>query len=222
VALDAKEAKPAQLRAGSPVGSMLPPTPLNHYRTPSISSSASHTSKSGPAAARKVTNKRSHIENSLEASASKNTKLLELAKGSYDLKTASLAAKRQKMELKAEQEREGQRFAAEERALMIKERMQEKEFEHRERMMKYELELAQLKGQASGTTPQPALGGTAFPLAGSGSFGHSAQVGIYTTPDNSTTYDNFTFPPQHSSATPSPDSEAWGPMSTHGLGPSIL
>jgi len=70
------------------------------------------------------------------------TNLLELAKGSYNLKTASIAAKRQKMELKAEQEREGQRYAAEERALVIKEQMQEKEFEHQERMMKYKLELA--------------------------------------------------------------------------------
>jgi hypothetical protein len=33
------------------------------------------------------------------------------------------------MELKAEQEHEGQRYAAEERTLVIKGRMQEKEFE---------------------------------------------------------------------------------------------
>jgi hypothetical protein len=154
----------------------------------------------------------------LESSLSENAKLLELAKGSYNLKTASIAAKRQKMELKVEQEREGQRYAAEERALVIKERMQEKEFEHQECMMKYELELAQLKGQASqvpDTIHQSALGSNAFSPA-SGSFGHDTQAaGIYATPSNST-FDNFTFPAQCSSVTPSPGSEAWGSISSHG------
>ena len=83
------------------------------------------------------------------SSVNEHAKLLELARGSYEFKTTTLAAKRQKMELKAEQERDGQRLAAKERSLMIKERMQEKElqhrdkeFQHRERMIKYELELA--------------------------------------------------------------------------------
>jgi hypothetical protein len=149
----------------------------------------------------------------LEASVSENAKLLELARGSYDFKTASIAAKRQKMELKAEQEREGQRYAAEERALVIKERMQEKEFEHRERMMKYELELARLKGQAP-TSPLPALSSASL-SPGSVGFGHTTQAGIYTTPDNlNSTFDNFTFPAQRSSITPSPNSEAWSLGST--------
>jgi hypothetical protein len=145
----------------------------------------------------------------LESSLGENTKLLELAKGSYNLKTASIAAKRQKMELKAEQEREGQRYASKERALVIKERMQEKEFEHREHMMKYELELARLKGQASqvpDTIHQSALSSNTFSPV-SGSFGHDMQaVGIYATPSNST-FDNFTFPAQRSSVTPSPGSD---------------
>ena len=66
----------------------------------------------------------------MEASVNENTKLLELARGSYKFKTANITAKHHKMELKAEQEQEGQQYAAEERALMVKERMQEKEFEH--------------------------------------------------------------------------------------------
>ncbi|KAH9057472.1 hypothetical protein EDB87DRAFT_1686212 [Lactarius vividus] len=70
-----------------------------------ISSSASQSLKSGPATTRKVSGKRSRIENSLEASATKNAKLLELAKGSYNFKTANIAAKCQKMVLRAEQER---------------------------------------------------------------------------------------------------------------------
>jgi hypothetical protein len=213
--LDAKEDEAMQPRAGSPVAFEPPPTPLNHCRTPSISSSASQSSKTGLATARKVSSKRSRVETSLEASVSENAKLLELAKGSYDFKTATIAAKRQKMELRAKQECEGQRYAAEERALMIKERMQEKEFEHRERMIKYELELARLKGQVPGTTPpQPALSSTAF-SPGSSIFGQTTQADIYTTPD-SNTFDNFTFPSQRSSLTLSPNSDMWGSLSCHG------
>jgi hypothetical protein len=217
----AKEDEPTQprARAHSPVAFEPPPTPLIHHRTPSISSSASHNSKAGPATARKVSSKRSRVENSLEASAIENNKLLELAKGSYDLKTASLAAKRQKMELRAKQESEGLRYAAEERVLAIKERMQEKEFEHQERMIKYELELARLRGQAPGTTPsQPALGGGAF-SPGSNIFGQPSQADLYTTPDN-TNFNNFTFPSQHSSVTPSPNSDVWGSVS--GSAPSLV
>jgi hypothetical protein len=212
--LGAKEDEPTQPRARthSPVAFEPPLTPLNHYRTPSISSSASHNSKAGPATARKVSSKRSCVENSLEASAIENNKLLELAKGSYDLKTASLAAKRQKMELRAKQESEGLRYAAEEQVLAIKERMQEKEFKHQEQMIKYELELARLRGQAPGTTPsQPALGGGVF-SPGSNIFGQTSQADLYLTPD-STTFNNFTFPSKHSSVTPSPNSDMWGSVS---------
>ena len=130
-------------------------------------------------------------------SASEHTKLLELAKGSYDFKSATIAAKRKKMELKAEQERQGQQYAAEERALVIKERMQEKEFEHRERMIKFELELARLKAHAAPAPPpsQPSLGSAIF----------SPESGL--TPGNfsstTTNFDNFSFPAQ------TPDSGAW-------------
>ncbi|KAH9050801.1 hypothetical protein EDB87DRAFT_1696414 [Lactarius vividus] len=95
-----------------------------------ISSLASQSLKSGPVTTRKVSGKHSHIKNSLEASATKNAKLLELAKGSYNFKTANITTKHQKMMLRAEQECESQWYAAEERALMIKERMQDKEFKH--------------------------------------------------------------------------------------------
>jgi hypothetical protein len=47
----------------------------------------------------------------MEASVTENAKLLELARGSYKFKAANVAAKRQKMELKAEQEWEGQQYA---------------------------------------------------------------------------------------------------------------
>jgi hypothetical protein len=169
---------------------------LHHYRTPSLSSS-SHSPKSGaPATARKASNKRTRVENSLDASVSENTKLLELAKGSYEFKTANLEAKRQKMELKAEQEREGQRYAAEERALSIKERMKDKEFEHRERMMKYELELARLKAPPPSA---PTLGSAMYspPVSrlSQGNFGHST---VYPTEEGSSTLEGFPFSTQHS------------------------
>lgn len=137
---DITENEPTQPCVGTPVSQK--PLPFNHIRTPSILSSVSQSSRSGPGTARKFSNKCLHMETSLETSVSENMKLLDLAKGSYDLKTASLAAKRQKMELKAKQECEGLHYAAEERTLMIKECMQEKEFEHRECMIRYELELA--------------------------------------------------------------------------------
>ncbi|KAH9061318.1 hypothetical protein EDB87DRAFT_1682746 [Lactarius vividus] len=207
--LGATESDPAQLvRASSPV--VPKPFPIDHCRTPSVSSSASQSLKSGPATTRKVSGKRSRIENSLEASATENAKLLELAKGSYDFKTANIAAKRQKMVLRAEQERKSQRYAAEERALVIKERMQDKEFKHREWVLKYELELARLKAQQAQQGAVPPLGTTTFPL-GPGGFRNTRDA--YTTPDN---FSNFTFPAQPSTATQSPDSDAWGPVSSHG------
>jgi hypothetical protein len=66
---------------------------------------------------------------------------------------------------------------------MIKERMQEKEFEHREQMMKYELKLAQLKAQVP-TSPQhaaqqPLSSDTLSP--GSGGFGHNSSGHIHNT-----------------------------------------
>ncbi|KAH9011860.1 hypothetical protein EDB84DRAFT_1444962 [Lactarius hengduanensis] len=103
---------------------------LMHHRTPSVASSADQSSKSAGPARKGSSGKRTRIESSLEVSVSKHTKLLELARGSYKLKTTTLVVKHQKMELKAEQERDGQRYAAEERALVIKERMWEKEIEH--------------------------------------------------------------------------------------------
>ncbi|KAH9074350.1 hypothetical protein EDB83DRAFT_2516142 [Lactarius deliciosus] len=200
----------AQLaHASSPVDPK--PFLVNHCWTPSVSSSADQSSKSGPATGRKVSSKHSRIENSLEASASENAKLLELAKGSYDFKTAHIATKRQKMVLRAEHEREAQWYAAEERALLIKERMQDKKLSSQEQVLKYELELARLRIQQvqHGIIPPPALGSATFPL-GSGGLGNT-QVGVYT-PDN---FNDFAFPPQPLTVAQSPDSEAWGPISSH-------
>ncbi|KAH9048859.1 hypothetical protein EDB84DRAFT_1556532 [Lactarius hengduanensis] len=212
----ATETEPTQLvRACSPVQAIPIPFPLNHCWTPSVSSSAGQSSKSGPATARKVSNKRSRIKNLLEASVVENTKLLELAKVSYDFKTANIAVKHQKMVLKAEKEREAQWYAAEERALLIQERMQDKKFECQERVLKYELKLARLGAQQvpgqQGTVSPPALGSTVFP-PGSGGFGNT-QEGVYTTPES---FNNFMFPVQPLTATQSPDSDTWGPISSHG------
>jgi hypothetical protein len=172
----------------------------------------------------------------MEASVNENAKLLELARGSYEFKKANVAAKRQKMELKAEQEREGQRFAAEERALVIKERMQEKEFEHRERMIKYELELTRLKAtggavvSSSGRLQATFQGGAQvgdaiFPsesgLTQGTSFGHTTQAGIYPTSEGSTFDGHFPFSTQPSSVSQSPNSEAWGLIPGH-KSPSLL
>ncbi|KAH9074317.1 hypothetical protein EDB83DRAFT_2516085 [Lactarius deliciosus] len=172
------------------------PHPFDHHRTPSVSSSAGQSSRSTGPGRKGSSSKRTRVENSLEASVSEHGKLFELARGSYEFKTATIAAKRQKMELKAKQECEGQRYAAEEKALAAKERMRDKElkhqreeFEHQERMMKYRLELARLGIRSP---PQPALGGgTSFSPA-SGSFGQAAQSDVYPIPD--TNFDNFSFP----------------------------
>ncbi|KAH9025265.1 hypothetical protein EDB83DRAFT_2526982 [Lactarius deliciosus] len=210
--LGATENDPAQLvRASSPVQVVPKPFPSDHCRTPSVSSSAGQSLKNGPATARKVSSKRSRIESSLEASVIENNKLLELAKGSYEFKTANIAAKRQKMVLKAEQERDAQRYAAEERNLLIQERMQDKKFESQERVLKYELELARLQAQQAQQGAVPPLGSTAFP-PGPGGFGNT-RADIYTTPDS---FSDFTFPSQPLTATQSPDSEVWGAVSSHG------
>ncbi|KAH9011790.1 hypothetical protein EDB84DRAFT_1444980 [Lactarius hengduanensis] len=188
--LGATEDEPVQLvhATSSPV--VLKPFPSNHCWTPSVSSSASQSSKSGPVTARKVSNKHSRIENSLEVLVVENTKLLELVKGSYNFKTANITAKRQKMVLKAEQECEAQWYAAkeralliQERALLIQERTQDKKFEYQEQVMKYKFKLAQLRAQQAqqGIVPPPALGSTAFPLgSANGSFGN-AQADIHKT-----------------------------------------
>jgi hypothetical protein len=176
----------------------------------------------------------------MEASVTENAKLLELARGSYEFKAANVAAKRQKMELKAEQEREGQRYAAEERALVIKERMQEKEFEHRERMIKYELELTRLKATGSAAVSSSGrlqatfqggaqvggaqvsgaqVGDAIFPselgLTQGTSFGHTTQAGIYPTSEGSTFGGHFQFSTQPSSVSQSPNSEVWGLIPGH-------
>jgi hypothetical protein len=171
----------------------------------------------------------------MEASVTENAKLLELARGSYEFKAANVAAKRQKMELKAEQEQEGQRYAAEERALVIKERMQEKEFEHRERMIKYELELTRLKATGSAAVSSSGwlqatfqggaqvsgaqVGDAIFPselgLTQGTSFGHTTQAGIYPTSEGSTFGGHFQFSTQPLSVSQSPNSEVWGLILGH-------
>jgi hypothetical protein len=156
----------------------------------------------------------------LEASISENTKLLELARGSYEFKTASVGLKHQKMELKAEQEREGQRYAAEERTLAIKERMQDKEFEHRERMIKYALELARLKATSTSVPPLSQPPASAFQVGArvgdaifcpEPGFARTTQAGIYPTPEGST-FGSFSFSSNPSSVGQSSVSEVWGPI----------
>ncbi|KAH9008031.1 hypothetical protein EDB83DRAFT_2532235 [Lactarius deliciosus] len=101
------------------------PHPFDHYRMPSVSSSAGQSLRSTGPGRKGSSSKHTRVENSLEASVSEHGKLLELelARGSYKFKTATITAKRQKMELKAKQECEGQWYAAEEKALAAKEWM---------------------------------------------------------------------------------------------------
>ena len=105
-----------------------------HSRTPSGSNSLSRGSMTGNS--RKTSGKRSHVESSLESASSDQSNLADLAKGSHLYRMAHLDVKRKKMEL-----------AAEERALVLKQQMREKEYAHAERMVKYKLELTRLKAQ---------------------------------------------------------------------------
>ena len=153
---------------------------------------------------RRTSTKRIHADNSLE-SVSDQTHLVEIARGSYEFKTANLEAKRQKMELKLEQERDSQRYAAQERALVLKQQMQEKEFAHKERMMQYKLELAQLKvGQ-----PPAALG--AHPISfGQPHEGHSANIYPTGMGFSSFPQDSFTFSTDAACSTTTLPPPAWG------------
>jgi hypothetical protein len=123
--------------------------------------------------------------------------------------------------------------------------MQEKEFEHRERMIKYELELTRLKAtgsaavsssgqlqatfqggvqvggaQVSGAQVSGAqVGDAIFPselgLTQGTSFGHTTQAGIYPMSEGSTFGGHFQFSTQPSSVSQSPNSEVWGLIPGH-------
>jgi len=168
-----------------------------HSRTPSASTGSLIGRSHSTGNTCKSSSKRSRIDGELE-SVGDQSHFVNLAKGSYDFKIAHLAAKRKKMELQAEREREAQRLAAEERALVLKQQMQEKEFEYKERMMQYELKLAQLK-----------MGQT--PIAVGANFGQDDHSMANAYPSN-LSQDSFAFGTGAVSSTslPSLRSPAWG------------
>ena len=109
-------------------------------------------------------NKRSRIESSLESVSSDQSQLTDMARGSYNIRMATIESKRQKAKLQSDQERDARRIAAEERELVLKQeakerelvlmqkakeseleinrKLQEDKFAHLERMMQFQLELA--------------------------------------------------------------------------------
>lgn len=78
---------------------------------------------------------------------------MELASKKLDHKMAELAVKRQKLEVNTDRDREKDKLVAEERQLVSRERMQEKEHQcqreaelHAECMVRMQIQLAQLRG----------------------------------------------------------------------------
>ena len=139
----------------------------------------------------KTLGKRSHIESSLESVSSDQSNLIDITKDSFKVRMAHLDFKRKKLEI-----------GAEERALLLKQQMQEKELAYKERIMQYELELTRLKMQI------PATAG-AHPI-GFGPEGHSTNT--YPPSDNFS-QDSFVFGAGTMSSMlplPSLSSGAWG------------
>lgn len=117
----------------------------DHSRTPSASTDNG-----------RKANKRTRFDSPLNSVSSDLSQLAEHVRRSHDIKMAELEMKRRKIELQIESERERQRFAAQERALVLKLQMQETEFAYKckEQMLRYELEIARLKGvQTSSVNP---------------------------------------------------------------------
>jgi hypothetical protein len=95
-------------------------------------------------------NKRTRVDSPLNSVSSDLSQLVELVRGSQDITMARLEMKQKKIEI----ERERQRFAAQERSLVLKQQIPQMEFAYKERMTRYELEIARLKGgQTSGANP---------------------------------------------------------------------
>lgn len=97
--------------------------------------------------------KRSRVEAFRDETAIGNQQVVELASKKLDAKMAELAVKRQKLEVVGNRELEKERLVAEERQLVAKERIMEKEHqrqrekeEHAERMLRMQIELARAAG----------------------------------------------------------------------------
>jgi hypothetical protein len=126
----------------------------NHMCTPSALTGNGHKS-----------NKCSRVDSALESISSKQSQLANLARGSYDIKMATIESKWKKAALQSEHEQDTQRIAAQEwelilkqeakewelvlmqkgkeRELEIQQQLQESKFAHIEWIMKYQLELTQ-------------------------------------------------------------------------------
>lgn len=123
---------------------------------PSSSISAS-TSRSKSASTHKVSagTKRARIDSLAETD---SNKLIDMAAARQEYKIKALDVKRQKYAVEAERER----YAAEDRAVVVRERMMEKEHqrqqereEHERKMMQYQIQLLQLQQQSSISSHSP-------------------------------------------------------------------
>jgi len=94
-----------------------------HSCTPSVSTGSGRSSRRS--------SKRSRVDSSLDSIGDQQSQLAEIAKGSFDYKMAHLEVKHKKMELVLQQKCDFHRFDTKEKALVLKQAMQEKEFTHR-------------------------------------------------------------------------------------------
>ena len=132
---------------------------------------------SAPIGNGRKSNKRSRVDSALESISSEQSQLADLARGSYDIKMATIESKQKKAMFLSEREQDVRRIAAQERELILKQeakereivlmqkgkereleiqqQMQDSKFAHIERIMKYQLELARCGVPMVGA---PALG----------------------------------------------------------------
>lgn len=99
----------------------------SHSRAPSVSTQSSHKRATSTAKAPISTSKRSRLDTFKVETEERESKMVDLASKRQDYKLASLAVKKQKMELTGAWEHEKERIAAEECQMALTERMQEKD-----------------------------------------------------------------------------------------------
>jgi len=173
-----------------------------HSRTPSVSTGSGYSSRRS--------SKCSCIDSSLNSIGDQQSQLAKIAKGLFDYKMAHLEVKHKKMELVLQQKRDFHRFDTKEKALVLKQVMQKKEFAHREWMMQYKLELVRLRAEqmAPHSGASSALG--AHPV-GFGEDDHTANAFPSEFPQSSF---NFGTSAASSSVLPPLPSATWGSSET--------
>jgi len=173
-----------------------------HSCTPSVSTGSGRSSRRS--------SKRSRVDSSLDSIGDQQSQLAEIAKGSFDYKMAHLEVKHKKMELVLQQKRDFHRFDAEEKALVLKQAMQEKEFAHREWMMQYKLELVRLRAEQMAPHSGALSASGAHPV-GFGEDDHTANAFPSEFPQSSF---NFGTSAASSSVLPPLPSATWGSSET--------